>query len=223
MPKSKHQPFEIKDCALAAIAAGKTAQNLKELREAIAEIDSESIYYHFWGGLLRPRFDEPEFNNDFASWARHSLHDKILAEKLGMINPIEFPNLEDLRNEVIEIIEERLDDTEHIPWSRPDDQFHFIISQIVVFDTNKIIKRPKGLTTSIPTMTPSSVFYHFIDARRRTFGNIDDFRTWLYGFGNSYEDLCNLLGTVDPFFSSLTELRRQLTELVIEYFMEKGI
>ena len=188
----------------------------------IAEIESESIYYHFWGGLLRPRFDDPEFNNDCAAWARHSLHDKVLAEKLGMINPIDFPNLEDLRNEIIEVIEERLDDSEHIPWSSPDDQFHFIISQIVVFDTHKVIKRAKELTTAIPTMTPSSVYYHFIDARRRTFGNIDDFRTWLYGFDNKYQDLCDLLGTVDPFFSSLTELRRQLTELIIEYYMEKG-
>ncbi len=222
MTKSKRQPFKIKDCALAAIATGKTAQNLKELRDMIAEIESESIYYHFWGGLLRPRFDDPEFNNDFAAWARHSLHDKVLAEKLGMINPIDFPNLEDLRNEIIEVIEERLDDSEHIPWSSPDDQFHFIISQIVVFDTHKVIKRAKELTTAIPTMTPSSVYYHFIDARRRTFGNIDDFRTWLYGFDNKYQDLCDLLGTVDPFFSSLTELRRQLTELIIEYYMEKG-
>jgi hypothetical protein len=221
MTKPKRQPFEIKDCALAAIGTGKTAENLKELRDIISEIDSESIYYHFWGGLLRPRFDDPEFNNDFAAWARHSLHDKVLAEKLGMINPIDFPNLEDLRNEIIEIIEERLDETEHIPWSNPDDRFHFIISQIVVFDTRKVIKKAKELTTAIPTMTPSSVYYHFIDARRRTFGNIDDFRTWLYGFGNKYEDLCDLLGTVDPFFMSLTDLRRQLTELVIEYYMER--
>ncbi|HSG26894.1 MAG TPA: DUF5752 family protein, partial [Candidatus Krumholzibacterium sp.] len=79
--RSAHMPFEIRDCALAAVATGLSAENLKELRSVIRDVDQGSLYYHFWGGLLRPRFDDPEFNNDFAAWARHALHDKVLAER----------------------------------------------------------------------------------------------------------------------------------------------
>jgi len=215
---ANERAFRIKDCALAALATGKSAQNLKELRDILVDIDASSIYYHFWGGLLRPRFDDPEYHNDFASWARHALHDGMLAEKLSAIDPVDFPDLEDLRKELIEVIEERLDESEVIPWCEPDAKFHFITSQIVVFDTRKVINKPYELVDAIPAMTRSSIFYHFIDARRRTPENIDDFRAWLKGFNGEYEFLCELLSTVDPFFPTLSELREQLSSIVKEYF-----
>jgi len=212
--------FKIKDCALAALATGKKSQNLKELNQNILEVEAGSLYYHFWGGLLQPRFDDPEYNNDFASWIRHTLHDKILAERIGIINPTEYPDLEQLRERLHDIIEERLDEVEHLLWCKIDEQFHFITSQIVIFDTKKTINIATDLIDVIPNMTLSSIFYHFIDSRRRTFGNIDDFSTWLYGFDCKYNDLIYLLSTIDPFFSSLTEIRSQLTSLVINYFEE---
>ena len=73
--RSHDGPFAIKDCALIAIATGERALTLKELHDTLLEIDHGSIYYHMWGGLLEPRFEEREFNNDFAAWARHGLHD----------------------------------------------------------------------------------------------------------------------------------------------------
>ena len=99
------EPFNIKDCALLVISTGKSAQNLRELRDNLIIIDPGSIYYHFWGTLLRPRFDDPEYNNDFASWIRHNLHDAILAERLGVVDPSEFNEIDDLRHELIDLIE----------------------------------------------------------------------------------------------------------------------
>ena len=77
-------PFVVRDCALAAIATGVTAETLRELRLTVRTIHPGSIYYHFWGGLLRPRFDDPEYHNDFAIWARTDLGDRILAERARM-------------------------------------------------------------------------------------------------------------------------------------------
>jgi len=136
-------PFAIKDCALLAIATGKRAQNLRELREHLRTIDLGSIYYHFWGGLLRPRFDDPEYHNDFAIWVAHSLHNKALAERLAVIDPVVYESLEAVRNELIEIIEETLDETEFPIWAKRDDQFEFIRHQIVVFDTQLAANTPK--------------------------------------------------------------------------------
>ncbi len=220
MPKKKitHEPFEIKDCALAAIATGQKAQNLRELRDNIETVAPSCIAYHFWAGKLRPRFDDPEFNNDFAAWARHALHDKVLAERLGMIDPTSFDRREDMKQELLDIIEERLDENEHIPWASADQQFYFITSQTVVFSALKTIVKPSELVSVVPEMTSSSIFYHFIDARRRTFGHIDDFRAWLYGFEDGYRDLCDILSNIDPFFSTLPELRQQLCDIFIDYF-----
>lgn len=206
--------FAIKDCALIAIATGRRAQNLRELRNLLAEINPDSIYYHFWGGLLRPRFDDPEYHNDFAIWTRHGLHDKILAERLSIIDPTEYNTIEDLRQELIDRIEERLDEIDYPLWAKHDNQFEFVRSQIVIFDTHFKINRPEELVKFLPRMTVGSIFYHFIDARRRNAKGMDDFQNWIKDFGKDYQGLCSNINEIDPYFATLAELRNKLIEVL---------
>lgn len=211
-------PFIVKDCALIQIATGLKAQSLKDLREYIASVDIDCIYYHFWGSLMAPTFEEPEFSNDFASWIYRELHDPLLAEKLSVLDPCEYDDLENLRTELIDIIEQRIDELDYMPVAKPDKQFHFIKGFLVVFDTYKRIENPIDLAVEVPKMSTGSIFYHFIDARRRTVGRLDDFRAWLYGFGDKYIDLCDELAEVDPFFISLADLREILSDIFKKYF-----
>ena len=210
-------PFAVKDCALIAIATGERANDLRELRDRLETTRPGCIYYHFWGALLRPSFDDPEYQNDFAVWAYHGLHDRFLAERLALVDPTDFHDLEDLRRELIEIIEERLDENELVPWAAANQQFHFTRSQIVVFDTRTRISKPEELKEQIPQLTVGSVFYHFVDARRRTHSRSDDFSEWLKCFGNSHSDLLAQIAAMDPYFKSLTELRAQFGEIFKEY------
>ncbi len=214
--KANREPFFVKDCALVTIATGKKAQNLKEMREHLLNIHLGSIYHHFWGGLLRPRFDEPEYNNDFAEWVYHALQDNILAERLSVIDPDPFVNLESLRQELLEVIDQRLDEIGVLTWAKPDMQFNFLRSQMVVFDTRGKIAGAEELVEAVSKMSVGSIFYHFIDARRRSPEMMDDFRTWLRSCG--YEDLCSQVAAVDPYFGSLEELRTELTNLFAHYF-----
>ncbi len=212
-------PFRIRDCALIPLATGLKAQNLKELRDLLQDVDAGCVYYAFWGGLLKPGFENPEYANDFAAWAHRSLHDDVLAEKLGVIDPTEFENLEALRRELLDVIEEHLDTIEAIAWTRRDQQFNFITSQIVVFDAQREITEPRELSALVGQLSSSSVFYHFIDARRRTEESMDDFRVWLNGFGDRFSDLQEQLAEVDPYFSTLVELRQRLASLFEGYFI----
>lgn len=211
--KSKTDPFFLKDCALIAIATGKRAQNLRELREHIRNIDLNSLYYHFWGGLLRPRFDNPEYHNDFAIWVAHSLHNRLVAERLGVIDPMAFATLEDLRNELIEVIEESLDEIEFPAWAGRDDQFEFVRYQIVIFDANMTVNHPRDLLRFFPRMSLGSVFFHFIDGRRRNKNSLDDFQNWLMDFGDDFADLGRSVGEICPYFTPLRDLRNELIEV----------
>jgi hypothetical protein len=218
---NKVKPFAIKDCALIAIATGIQAQNLKEFRDRLITIHPGSIIYHFFGGLLLPRFEEPEFHNDFAAWAYHNLRDYVLAERLAVIDPTRFKETEELRQELIEVIDERLYEVPYIPWVKPDQQFHFKRAQIVVFDTYRHLKEPKELANLIATFSVGSIFYHFIEARGRREERIDDFRAWLKGFDNKYLDLCDMLAAIDPYFTCLVELRQKLSQLFKNYFVDE--
>lgn len=212
------QPFAVKDCALIAIATGRRASGLKELREVLLDIGADSIYYHFWGSLIQPRFEEREYNNDFARFLHHGLHDAVLAERLAMLDPTDFTDIEDLRRELVELIDQRLEEAVYLPWIRSLEPFEFIRSQIVVFDTGRRVVRAEELVDLVPTLSATSVFYHFIDARRRVESGIDDFRLWLSGFGSQHAPLVEQLAAVDPFFMSLSELRERLAGVFAAHF-----
>ncbi|MDD2462916.1 MAG: DUF5752 family protein [Desulfobulbus sp.] len=210
--------FDIKDCALITIATGRKAINLAELRDHLQAVGGDSLYHHFWGGLLSPRFEEREFHNDFAGWAHHSLREPELAERLAAVNPSEGQDMEAIRQEILEVIEDRLDESEISHWMPAGRQFEFLRSQLVVFDTHRRLEKPADLAEQIPKMSTSSIFYHFIDARSRIQEPIDDFRFWLTGFGAEHDDLCSQLAAIDPFFSSLSQIRQELAELFIANF-----
>jgi hypothetical protein len=209
----KKTDFNILDCALIVIATGEKAQNLRELRDILRTIHPGCLYYHFWGGLLRPHFDSPEFQNDFAEWTSNKLRDSKISEQLSIIDPNVFADIEDLRQEVVEIIEQRLSESEHVPWVKTGQEFHFIRSQIVIFNTGVYLKSPQDLLEIIPNMSPGSIFYHFIYARRRTPENKNDFSIWLKDFGDKYKVLRDDLDKIDPYFTTLNELRQEISTI----------
>ena len=219
MPPSKttNPAFAVTDCAMLSIATGLEAQNLREMRDRLSIIPVGSVYYHFWGAHLRPGFETPEYNNDFANWAYESLHDQALAERLGAIDFANFSDLEALREELIDVIEERLYEVEYIPWAKIGTAFQFVRSILVTFDTGLRIEEPEGLMEVLPQMTDSSLYYHCIDARRRAPEGMDDFRAWFMGMDDHYRELIDAIADIDPHFITLAKLRRQLTQLFQTY------
>jgi hypothetical protein len=210
--------FVARDCALISLATGITAESLRELRDGLMEAPEASLYHHFWGRLLRPHFDEPEYLNDFASWVYHSLHEKALAERMSLVDPTDFGNMEGVRQELIELIEQRLDESESVPWARIDQRFYFIRAQLVLFDTGLRVDHPAELSALLPRFSTSSLYYHFIDARRRNGSRCDDFCQWLGAHGDEFADLVHRLAGLDPYFSSLHETRRRVADVFAERF-----
>lgn len=216
--------FFVKNCSLAAIAIGERAGSLSELRDKLALVDEGCIYYHFWGERMNPQFVHTQHHNGFASWIYHRLHDHVLAERLSVIDPNEFETLEKLRQELLDTIDTRLDDYEVDLWTKKEDRFHFIRSMIIVFENALTISEPKDLPKVFPQLPPSSIFYHFIDARARTSEKVDDFSLWLKIFGNQYDPLIEQIQSIDPYFLSLTELKEELGKVFQYYFQtESGI
>jgi hypothetical protein len=207
---AEQNDFSVKDCALIAIATGRKVVNLRELRDALESMPADSLYHHMWGGLLAPRFEEREYHNDFAAWARHGLHDRVLAERLAMVSPTDADGLEALRADLIDLVEQRLDESERLHWAQATHPLELLRSQIVVFDTERRLESIAMLTEVMPELSTSSIFYHFIDARRRSSNGEDDFTAWIASMDESHDELLADLANIDPYFSSLVEVRDAL-------------
>ncbi|MDF1536005.1 MAG: DUF5752 family protein [bacterium] len=212
--KQLQESFQVFDCAPVFIATGVRAFTLRELIESLRVVHLWSIQHHFWGRLLRPAVEEPEYSNDFAAWTGRELRDKVLAERLSVIYPSDYTDIEELRGEIIDVIENRLDEDLTSHTATAPQPFHFLRSQLVVFDTGIRIREPSELPDAIKRMSEGSIFYHFIEARRRTVKGRDDFSAWLELNPGDYHQLCAGLTAIDPYFSSLGEIRERLENLL---------
>jgi hypothetical protein len=205
--------FIVRDCTLLTRMSGvKEAANLRELRERIAACGENVLYHHFCETLLRPSFDSPDYHNDFAVWTKLNLDDRVLGERLGILDPYSNGSLEDLRGTMLDIIDARLSELPINPSVSKGNEFYFLEATTVVFETGDTIEEPSQLPAKIAGMTNGSIFYHFIEARRRTPGCSDDFTEWLTLFGDVGDCYTKLLCSVDFSFLTLAEMRKLLVE-----------
>jgi hypothetical protein len=213
-----HQPdgalsFKVKDCTIITRMGGvDPAITLRELRERVKICTIDSIYHHFCELVMRPTFDDPEFRNDFAVWASRNLRDRTLAERLGVLNPYSFSDFEALRERLIEIIDIRLTEIHFIPSVPLDEAFMFLRSATAIFDTGMELTSTQDFIECLPSLSRNSIFYHFIDARRRTPEKIDDFTFWLQMMPEPPEELLWALRHIDFYYMSLSELKETLVQ-----------
>jgi len=213
--------FTVRDCALITRMAGvDTAINLRELRERLLGAPVECLFHHFCETVIRPTFDDPEFRNDFAVWAARDLQDRVLAERLGIINPYDYTDLEELRQLAIEIIDDRLSEVPYIPWVKMGNDFRFMRAVTVVFDTGLTLDSPEDFVSALSEISLGSIYYHYVEARRRTDNHTDDFTAWLTEFGKTSEGLIEALAGIDFYFISLKDLRTQLVRATAPFRKE---
>lgn len=82
-----------------------TAFNLREFVEVLKKITIDSIYFHIFEARLRVG----KKTNDFSYWIETSIGDKNLANKISGLDPYT-RTMEDLRNTLIKIINQKIED-----------------------------------------------------------------------------------------------------------------
>lgn len=205
--------FEVKDCALLLRTSGlPPALNLRELRERIGSAGDNVLAHHFFETSLRPTVDDPFYRNDFAVWASLRLRDAVLAERLGIIDPYACSSMEELRAIVLEILDDRLGEAPTLASCLPGQEFIFLEAVTVVFDTGERIRQPSELAAAIGRMTSGSIYYHFLDARRRPPRRKDDFTAWLLDRGEPIDAYTRRLSSIDFSFRTLPQIREALVQ-----------
>jgi len=206
--------FRVKDCALITRMAGiSSVMSLREMHERLQVCPLESLYHHFCETQIRPSFDDPEFRNDFAIWASKWLGDRVLAERLGILNPYSLDNLSFLRDRLVEIVEVRINENPQAAWYPASEEFRFMQAATVIFDTEQTLVSVADLLEAIPQLSASSVYYHFVEARRRTGGRLDDFSAWLKDLPEETKALEQAFAGIDFYFLNLRELKRALVQI----------
>jgi hypothetical protein len=193
---------------------GRWAANLREFLHTLREVEPSVIFHHVYQAHLKHQFEVWEYPNDFAEWAAACLQDMVLAEKLASFNPYDYADTEQVREAVVETIEEHLWGKPHVPWVRPGSEFFFNDSQTVVIATGLECTDLAGFAKTLKHMPNGSLYFHFYEARLRLGDrDRDDFSVWIEENLN-HPELVHQIRNIDFYFVSLTELKTRLIKLV---------
>jgi hypothetical protein len=206
-------PFGFKACANILKSTGKSAKNQHELRDEIQRASASCIYYHMFQYFLKGRM--LEYTNDFAEWTGASLGDRALAEELSNIDPYDFTDLEDLRNELLKVLTSHLERHPEPKEPMPGNEFYFNETITLVFPIGVWARNLAEFSSAIRYVDAGSIYYHFYEARRRLGGSADDFSLWIEEFLLKKE-LAEKIRGIDPLMYSVEQVRTALSRTLEE-------
>jgi hypothetical protein len=212
--QTAQNPFWFRECFLMPMPIGRKAVNLRELLEAVREVEDSVLFYHLLQSRLIQSQPEVEYPNDFAIWAVSALQDSRLAEKLSSFDPFEYENLSQIRQAMVDIMEEYLWDLPSVPWARPGLEFHFCEASTVVMRSEISAENLGQFCQALRDVGLDSLYFHFFEARWRLgVQEADDFSYWI----DSNFDLPHLVAairSIDVYFYTLPEIRTTLLKLI---------
>ncbi len=210
-------PFWFQECFIMPMPIGVTASNLRELLHALKEVDEAVLSYHLWQSRLAIAHPALEYPNDFAKWSATALQESILAEKFSAFSPFGFEDMEEIREALVEVLEEYLWDFPSSPWVRPGYEFHFCEASTVVFRSGIVAGTLGELHSGLERVGLDAVYYHCLDARWRLRSEkMDDVSFWIetnYGL----PELVSAVRDIDVYFYTFEEIRNEVLDLMSPY------
>ena len=218
--KIAEHPFLFTGCWELREMLGRSARDEQQLVEAIEEIPLDSIYYHTHSFFLRHKYIVGPYPNDFATWAAIQVRDRVLGEKLGILDPYDFENLEAVRAEIVTIIEEHLSQLQIIPRAIYGEPFYFMQSRIIEVPTDLEARTLTEFREILATVDVSVVYYHTFEAMLRLGRKKGDFALWVED-QLGLPELAQKISTLDPYMTTLESVRTRIIRLCDEV-LEKG-
>lgn len=206
-------PFRFVACLELREFVGVRAENERHLAELIDQVPLDSIYFHTHGFLLRHKFAAGIYPNDFATWVAVQLRDQVLGERLAMVDPAEFPNLEALREELVAVIDAHLRGMTGISGAVSAEPFDFVRSRIVEIPTGVKVRTLADFRRALLEVDSSAIYYHLVEARMRLGRQQNDFAAWLEQ-GLGLPELAARVRAVSPYGGSLERTRARLIHLL---------
>ncbi|GAB4417255.1 MAG: hypothetical protein OHK0032_13300 [Thermodesulfovibrionales bacterium] len=203
------EPFEFKQCVSILKSTGKRAKNLRELRDAIAVVSDESIFHHTYQYFLKGHI--LQYTNDFAQWAGESLEERVLSEHLSSIDPYSFKKIDELRQELLDVIDEYIKKFPEPREAMPGDEFYFNETITLTFPVGIRVKNLAEFLIAIKYIDAEAIYYHFYEARVRL--GVDDFSRWIEDSLNKKE-LSEKIRSIDLFMHSIEGIRKHIIEAV---------
>jgi hypothetical protein len=205
--------FEFRQCITLLKSTGKMARTLPELRDLIGSASEASLFHHTYQYFLKGHI--LEYTNDFAQWAGESLEERSLSETLSNVDPYDFSDVNELRSELMHVMQAYLDRFPEPREARAGEEFYFNETVTLVFPAGIQAKNLAEFLLAIRYIDRSSLYYHFFESRQRLGKQANDFSQWV-AIALGKKELSEKLMAIDPLVHTLEGIRERIVQALEE-------
>jgi hypothetical protein len=208
LEREASRPFAFKSAYYLSLYTKMRARNLKELAEGVKKADAGAIFHHVFHTVFAKHRMRPYYTNDFAAWVGEELNDEDLAIELSSISGAEPATVEDIRREVLAILEPRAGE-------RPArKEFVFVSMVPIVYETGLRAKTLAEFLDAVGAAPADSIAYHLITRRVLDGTGRNDFSVWLESeFGLS--EAAAAISKMDPLiFNNEEDLKSEVIRIL---------
>ncbi len=206
-------PFVFFGCIELREILGLRGRDERELMEHLERAPLDSVYYHTHSVFLRRHHAPGAYPNDFANWVASQLRDQALAERLAVVDPFAFDNLEDLREELVSVIDQHIATLHPVPRVVFGDPFYFVQSHVIEVPTGLEARTLGEFRRCLAEVEASSVYLHGLESRVRRGRRLGDFADWIER-ALGLAPLAERLARIDPYVGGLEEMRVRMLGLL---------
>jgi hypothetical protein len=190
---------------------GEKADTIEDLVALLKRCSGSAIFYHIFQSYRERHFATEKYHSDFAQWISNSLDEESLAEKLGTLDVRDFTTIRALREAILRIIEDHLQEFPQSGERTGKTPFFFCQSISVVMPTKYIAWGLEDFHEIIGKIGIRSIHYHLIEARLRLGIHTNDFSHW-FRDSLKLENLARRIDDIDIYFQTLEEIRQLILQ-----------
>jgi hypothetical protein len=175
-------------------------------------VPAGSIFFHTFGYFLRHRVFTTAYGNDFARWAANEIGDHALAERLAVVDPFGFSDLDELREHLVTILQDHLrghESERRVEFVRG---FHFQQSQVVEVPLGVAAQTLGEFRAGLATVDESAIYLHTVETRARQ-RHAESFADWVRE-ALELPELAERFERIDPYLTTIERIRGRLLGLV---------
>lgn len=191
---------------------GRKAKNVRELAEAVEQVEEASIYFHTHYYVREHHFLSQEYPSDFAYWVAEILQEKALGERLAFVDVRNFTSIAALRAEIASILKSQ-GGKRALREVLPGLEFHFRKSINIVVPAGPAASNLSEFRQGLERVDHNCLYYHLVEAHLRDERPGNDFSNWL-AESLGKEKLARQVSQIDPYLNTLEQTRQRLLTLV---------
>jgi hypothetical protein len=205
-----NNPFIFKSELWIPKYTGIKVYSINEFIKALKVVDKFSIFYHMYINIFNYHNLPTFYTNSISYWFFKNGY-LLLAEKLSIIDPLDYFDLEELRIALINILEKNYNKN----WDRKEKYpFYFITAEREIIECEKIAHNLDEFIEGIKKSSINSLFYHLITSRIENKTIINDYSAWLYSIGEAKK--AEKINKLDPYTLTLYEIKEEIIKILEE-------